>query len=315
MRRTLVVLVLTVGCGGDSQPTAPEPMPERIPLTYGGGEFFQLTEMGRWIRTYQVVVPPSATPNTPAPLLMVFHGAPQSVESIRRMSDMDRVAGDRGWIVVYPAAATERWAVLDFTYPATEGQDDVSFMRRIIELTSQDLNIDQDRIYAAGFSNGALFTHRIACSLADRFAAVASVGATMQASVAADCLPPRPVPAVLFLGDQDSQFPWQGIQGQFDFGLSGDETAEWWSLLNECQDARTVTEVPGEDDGTLVERWRHADCAQGASVDFYAVYGGGHTWPGSPVVLPEATFGRTTRDISASEIAVDFLEGYRLGGN
>lgn len=315
MRRILLSLLMcTVACGDDDEPTAPA-APERTPLTYGGGEFQQTIEMGRWLRDYMVVVPPSATPAVPAPLLVVFHGSPQSVESIRNMSDMDAVAGDRGWIVVYPQSATERWAVLNFTYPATAGQDDVTFMRRIVDLTSQDLNIDPARIYAAGFSNGALFTHRVACSLADLFAAVASVGATMTARVAADCLPPRPVPAVLFLGDQDGQFPWNGLRLQFETAFSADDTATWWSLLNQCRGARTVSQLPdAADDGTRVERWSYRECARDADVDFYAVYGGGHTWPGSPVVLPEATFGRTTRDISASEIAVEFLERHPLSG-
>lgn len=307
-----VVVMALAGCRGEDTPTIPD-VPERTPLEYGGGAFPQVTSVGAWLRDYLVVVPPTASPDVPAPLLMVFHGAPQSVDGIRRMSDMDAVAGGRGWIVVYPETLSERWAVLSYTYPATSGQDDVTFMRRIIDLTSGDLNIDASRIYAAGFSNGALFTHRIACSLADRFAAVASVGATMSLRVASDCLPPRPVPAVLFLGDQDGQFPWNGIQTAFEVGLSADDTAVWWSLLNHCESPRAVTPLPDlADDGTTVELWRYTDCSQDAGVDFYAQYGAGHTWPGSPVVLPEETFGLTSRDISASEIAVEFLSGYRL---
>ena len=316
MKRVLFLLALAAGCGGDSDPAGPTTPIERTPLTYGGGEFFQVIEMGRWVRTYVVVVPPTATPETPAPVLVVFHGTPQSIESIRRMSDVEAIASERGWIVVYPQTATERWAVLSFVYPATEGQDDVGFMRRIIDLTGQDLNIDRVRIYAAGFSNGALFTHRVACSLAARFAAVASVGATMQGRVAIDCSPPRPVPAVLFLGDQDEQFPWDGMISEFEVGFSGDETATWWAQLNACRDDRTVTDLPDiADDGTTVQRWSYSDCALGSEVDFYAIYGGGHTWPGSPVLLPEATFGRTTRDISATEVAVEFLARHRLGGS
>ena len=41
---------------------------------------------------------------------------------------------------------------------------------------------------------------------------------------------------------------------------------------------------------------------------FYGILGGGHTWPGSPVTFDEFVFGRTGREISATEIMVEFFE-------
>ena len=244
---------------------------------------------------------------------MVFHGTPQSPDNIRRMSDMDRVAGRRGWVVVYPQSGTERWAALFDAYPSTVGQDDLGFMRRTLDLISSELNIDQSRVYAAGFSNGALFTHRVACSLSERFAAVASVGATMTERMAASCFPKRPVPSVWFLGDQDGQFPWDGIRAALDYGFTAHETAAWWAVQNECQLEPRIDPLPDvANDGTTVERWRYTGCARDAGVDFYALYGAGHTWPGTTLILPESGFGRTSRDINASEIAVDFFEAYTL---
>ena len=39
----------------------------------------------------------------------------------------------------------------------------------------------------------------------------------------------------------------------------------------------------------------------------YTVLGGGHTWPGSPVVLSAGTFGPTTGAISATGLMLAFF--------
>lgn len=303
-----LVLAALVACGDDTGVD----VPDRTPVEYGGGEFTQRIVSGGAARAYLVVVPPSAVPETPAPVLFVFHGTPQTVEGVQAMSDMDQVAGDRGWIVVYPKALYNRWASIPGFFPATAGQNDELFMRDILDFLDEDLNIDRTRVYAIGFSNGATMTHRVACSMAYEVAAVASVGATLSAALAQTCSHPRPLPMVLFLGDEDEEFPWEGVVGNADVGLSGEETAHWWADRNACGDAEQVTQLPDTaDDGTTVERWDFP-CDGGAETPFYVIRGGGHTWPGSPVVLDPAQYGRTTRDISASQVAVDFFEDKRV---
>lgn len=299
------------GCGADRGPVAPE----RAPLEYGGGEFTQLILSGGTTRAYLVVVPPSARPDEPAPVVFVFHGTPQTVEGIRAMSDMDRVAGGRGWIVVYPQALLNRWAVAPQFYPATEGQNDEIFLRDILHFLDRDLNIDRDRIYGIGFSNGALMAQRVACDMGDVVAASVSVGSTMSDAMAATCPVYEPMPVLFFLGDRDGQFEWEGEVNPRDREYGARGTAEWWAERNECPPEPAVSPVPDTaDDGTTVERWSFEPCDSGSPVEFYAVYGGGHTWPGSPVILPEAEFGRTSRDISAAEIAVEFMERAVPGG-
>ena len=53
-------------------------------------------------------------------------------------------------------------------------------------------------------------------------------------------------------------------------------------------------------------RERHANCAAGAEVVYYAIEGGGHTWPGS-LAQSGGIVGRTSREISASDAAVRFF--------
>lgn len=307
---TAPLLVMGAGCGDTREMTAPE----RTPVEYGGGEFTQRIRSGVNNRAYLVVVPPSARPEEPAPVLLVFHGTGQSVESIRAVSDMDRIAGQRGWIVVYPRALLNQWAVSPAFFPATAGQNDVVFARNIISYLNQDLNIDRERIYAIGFSNGGLMAQRVACDMGDAVAASVSVASTMSDAIAAYCPINDPMPVLFFLGDEDGQFEWEGEVEPNDREYGGPGTAEWWAEQHGCPVEPEVSSVAdAADDGTTVERWRYAPCSTGAHVEFYAIYGGGHTWPGSPVMFPEDPYGRTTRDISAGEVAVEFLEEIRRG--
>lgn len=300
-------------CGGDDGVS----VPEDEPLTYGGGEFQQNIVSGGQARSYLVVVPPSATAETPAPLLLVYHGRPQSVESIRAMSEMDGVAGERGWIVAYPeAVSAERgWAVADGIPPATSGQDDVRFTRDIVRAVGEELNLDLRRIYAAGYSNGAQMVMRLACELGgDLLAAAAPVAGTMSIRVSQSCIWEHPIPLVTFLGDEDTRFPWEGVDAGIDISYSGPDTGEYYAHQDACTGVRQETELPDTaDDGTTVTLWTWDPCAQGTEVRFYAIFGGGHTWPGSPVTLQPAIFGLTSHDISASEIMVEFFAAHPRG--
>lgn len=66
-----------------------------------------------------------------------------------------------------------------------------------------------------------------------------------------------------------------------------------------------------EDDGTTVVRQLYDDCDGVASVVYYAIEGGGHTWPGSSAP-GGGIVGRTSREISASALAVDFFLDHSL---
>jgi polyhydroxybutyrate depolymerase len=96
--------------------------------------------------------------------------------------------------------------------------------------------------------------------------------------------------------------------------LSAEAAAEKRAALNGCSLMPSVMQLPDlvPGDGTRVELRRYSDCASGAGVDFYVIYGGGHTWPGGPQYLPSFLIGRTSRDINASSVLWDFLRQYSI---
>ena len=55
-----------------------------------------------------------------------------------------------------------------------------------------------------------------------------------------------------------------------------------------------------------------SDCDGDASLVFFEITGGGHTWPSSPVADQVAALGYTTDDVDATADSWAFFEGYTL---
>jgi len=64
-------------------------------------------------------------------------------------------------------------------------------------------------------------------------------------------------------------------------------------------------------DGTSVAEYR-ARCARSAEVILDEIRGGGHTWPGGVLYLPELLIGRVSRELDANEYAWRFFQRHAL---
>ena len=110
------------------------------------------------------------------------------------------LADSAGVIVVYPYGYQGSWAVgCDCTTADVAQIDDVGFIRTLIRQLGDTLAVDPNRVFVAGFSQGARFVQRLACELADVISGVASIEGTLHSLVAADCEPARPLPMLLML--------------------------------------------------------------------------------------------------------------------
>lgn len=74
--------------------------------------------------------------------------------------------------------------------------------------------------------------------------------------------------------------------------------------------SQTTVELNSDDsDGTTVREQTWAD-GDGVAATLYTVRGGGRTWPHAALTPAAfADYGRTSRDIDASQLAVDFVVG------
>ena len=266
-------------------------------------------------RTYCLYRPSGAGPAS-RPLVLAFHGGGGDGKGMARLTGMNIVAARLGVLVAYPDGIDRHWGDGRARSPAviSQGENDITFVRAIIDdLTRRD-HADPRRVYAAGISNGGFFAARLGCEVSDRIAAIAIVAATMPAylSSSAACRPAAPLPVLLIHGSADPIVPASGGENVGGRGYSGPAesasgTARFWAKANRCADTPAVTELPVKvEDGTRISRTAWSGCPQSAVV-FYEVIGGGHTWPGGMQYLPPGLIGRTTHNLDASAAILDFF--------
>lgn len=298
--RVTALALLAAGCGSSGSPLEP---------ISGPGDYARTVESGGQTRSYELHVPESVDPSAPAPLVVVLHGVPRGV-GMRAITAFDEAAARHGFVVAYARASEGDWAVGCelCTSAARQGVDDVRYVHDLIARTSAELSVDRDRVFAVGFSQGALMAQLLACR-SSRVAGVASVAATMIEPVWETCAPPGPRAMLFVHGSEDREFPPEGRSGDLIRTVSLTQTVERWETLNHCSGEPEETAVPDEaDDGTRTLVFSATGCRAGGSVVLYRVEGGGHTWPGSPLEFPDA-FGRESEDFSATDVIGGFFDG------
>ncbi len=269
-------------------------------------------EVGGVPRSYRLYEPPSLPTGQSAPLILMYHGAGQGAQSAEQMSWFYPVSKLHGVRVAFLQSLGDYWST-PASPPIYWPVDDMGFTRAVIDELVAEGSADPARVYATGFSNGAVFVQRLACFMPERIAAVAIVGATVSRELTADCSFPRGMPSMFFLGDADAQFFWDDGFAANAFQYGGERSASWWSEKNGCPADPVVVPIPDvPGDGTTAELWAYRDCRDGVSMDFYRFRDGGHTWPGSP--LPGGGLGARSLDVDASAAMTEFFLEWALPG-
>ncbi len=252
-------------------------------------------------RTYLLDVPQSYRPGTQTPLVMVFHGAGGSGRRMAPHTGFSRLAAREGFVAVYPDGLGRRW---NDGRSAVAPQDDVGFVKALLDTLERELSLDSTRVYAAGISNGAMFSYRLACELPGVFAAIAPVAGATPANLAESCGRTAPVSVLAIQGTADPLLPYAG--GGVGGVLSAAESIAFWARVAGCGEAPAVTDEPDRvRDGTRVRVTAYSGCRDGRAVELYTIQDGGHTWPGGPPV--GRSVGRVSREIDATALIWEFF--------
>ncbi|PKN96414.1 MAG: hypothetical protein CVU43_20820 [Chloroflexi bacterium HGW-Chloroflexi-5] len=259
-------------------------------------------------RSYQLYVPNSYNPKRPAPLVISLHGYSSKPSDMIYSSRWNDLADEEGLIVVYPLGygSPTYWHTSGYAYSGRNAQKDVQFFSDLIDQLEENYNIDPSRIYINGISMGGGMSHVLACSLADRIAAIGGVSGAYNYPPD-QCDPTRPVPFILFHGTEDATIPYNGgVLKPYNITYPSipDFTAAW-ADQNQCS---KTTSIPQEGEISSVS---YTHCTQNADVVLYTIFGGGHTWPGdTPAATP--TWGYTTQQIDATRLMWQFFEQHPL---
>jgi len=273
-------------------------------------------------RTYRVYIPTDYDKNKATPLVFVLHGGGGSGKNMDKLTGFNIIAEREGFIVVYPDGIEEHWndgREVENRVACEEKIDDVGFISALIDHLGEYLNIDRERVYATGISNGGLMSFRLAYELSEKIAAIAPVTANIGEDLYNNSSPGKPISVLVMNGTEDPLVPWGGGDIHF-FNLkklgkviSTEETIKFWVEHNKCSKDPEITELPDtEDDGTKVIKESYTGGTEGTEVILYKIEGGGHTWPGGWQYLGEKIIGKTCRDINGSEIIWEFFKRHKL---
>jgi len=265
-------------------------------------------QSGGYKRSYRVHIPPGYSPDKPTPVVMVFHGGWGTGKYIQKQSKMTPVSDQHGFIGVFPDGKFRAWnAGGCCEKPMRENIDDVGFVSDIIDKLERDYCVDDRRIYATGFSAGAMLSQRLACDLSDKIAAIAPVSGVIMVK---DCKPERPMSVMEFHGTDDPRSLWQGGLGDKDPSKGVRD-----SIPVTINKLTTRYHCSGEVRNTFqkgtVSCETHSGCDANGEVTLCKIGGGGHQWPGGEGVW-EGKLGPVNHDISASEMMWDFFSKHPM---
>lgn len=260
-------------------------------------------------RKYLLYVPASYDPNSPTPLVISMHGFGDWSAHQMHMSGWNALAEQEGFLVVYPMGRGMplRWKLYDYEEPQKNPTADILFISDLINHLGTQYNLDTNRIYANGFSNGAGMALALACALSESIAAVGCVAGAYLYPLK-ECTPNRPVPVIAFHGTADEIVPYHGGPSErfpIPFPSIPDLMLEL-AQRNGCQS--TPLEIY---QGETVQGIRYKDCQNGADVALYTITGGGHSWSGGKA-MPRIIVGETNWEINATHLMWKFFEAHKL---
>jgi polyhydroxybutyrate depolymerase len=267
-------------------------------------------------RTYRLHVPKGLHQNAPSPLVLVFHGGGSTAAAMERLTRFSVLADREHFIVAYPEGLSNHWN--DGRDPLVMGArdvDDVPFVAAVIDELVRDQGVDGKRVYATGFSNGAIFSHYLAARLSDRIAAIAAVAGGIAERFRPAFDLGRPVSVRIIQGTEDPLVPIGGgeVRGRRGRLLPTGEAVALWVRANGCAGPVRSVDLADVDptDGCRVTSRTWSGGREGSEVIFDEIRGGGHTWPGGSQHLPRTLMGRACRDVDATELAWEFFKRHR----
>jgi poly(hydroxyalkanoate) depolymerase family esterase len=287
---------------------------------------------------YLLYTPESYSPRKPAPLVVMVHGCQTSAETEQAVTQYDALAEREGFVVLYPevTAAQQQlpgplnhcWKFWDPT-AVVRGQSDPAAIHAMTRRIMDELKIDDERVYLAGISAGALMTSLASATYADTYAASAVMSSAGYAD--APCFTTgtgqpaatsallafegmgdnaRVVPRIVIGGDQDLAFPWSCTSKALEQSLRTNNLVISGNQDRPISLAPSTEERKRKPGGREYTLRTYADpdgCLIGES---WEVHGMGHYWSGGTSDPEYSGYGDHTGP-DAAKATWEFFERFR----
>ncbi len=263
-------------------------------------------------RQYLEYVPTSYSDAEAAPILFMLHGMGDDIDNFFHATRIQNVAEEQGWIIICPQALEFNYEIpmlgsqnfgacwnvgstvsvdfnmygMPFSFDVTvsDGVDDEGFLLAALEATKTEYNVDQDKIFFAGFSLGGFMSHRMAINHGDIINSIAAVSGVIGNDLT-DLTPIANVNVLQIFGTSDEMITYDGgmisLQslGSYNLGLPVEQTVEYWRAFNQCDETPIVEQYPDTfNDDLTFEMYQYLNGTNDARVAFIKVYNGNHDW-------------------------------------
>jgi len=257
-------------------------------------------------RSYEVFEPSAYAGKLPA--IFMFHGSQSSGEELSKYIEFNKIAEKEKYLVIYPNALVGNWAeACDCNIADRLEVKDIEFVYSIIDQIKSNYTVDLENIYAVGYSQGGLFTDRIACEMSNVFKGAIVVAANMSVPLSISCEPSELMPITFIQGMDDVVLNYYGSDNGNLSLLSAKETARFWALKNNIISTPITSYIPNDQDPSVEVLLYKADNNQigkevigGLNITLFSLYGVGHTWP-------------STKEFNTNSEINDFILKYMTG--
>jgi polyhydroxybutyrate depolymerase len=256
------------------------------------------------------------------PFVYVFHGATQNGQELYDATEYAKLADTENIAVVFPdgqdtssatgAGSLTPWSVTDGPGLCGAGglvsnpnPVDFDFVDAIKKEMEQDQCLDDQHIFATGFSMGGYFSHHIACDRPDFRAAGPHSGATM---ASLDTCKTQHMPIIIFHGGSDPLIDdaCDDPTATPDAGFPASATL--WAKKNGCMDTYQTVPEKGTTAGNDGQCYIYDGCPADGQVELCTFNALQHAWAGAPVC--DGCIGSGAGFASATQLEWDFFKKY-----
>ena len=233
-----------------------------------------------------LMLPSGYDANTPTPLIVLLHGYTSSGEGQDAYMNFSGLVDDYGFMLLAPDGTEEEGGRQNRFWNASAAccnfggseVDDSGYIASLIEAVRADHNVDPQRVYLVGHSNGGFMSYRMAHDHSGVIAAIASLAGADQSGTPS--APSDTVHVLQIHGTADATIAYEGAEISGTGYPSARETVGNWAAHNGCGgegvDAGTL-DLDGGIEGleSTVTRYT-AGCRAGGSAELWSIAEGGH---------------------------------------